>query len=229
MQVFVIIHNTGIMINADVNAKNHLTKGICSKVFIWNPSNWECKCDKSCDVGEYLDYANCKCRKILIDKLVEECTENIDEVKIAKITLMESTEDENKCKSLYAIYVVLIAIVFTLELVVILFTTSTWIMIKKLLLNMIMSIKHQIVNINGKEINIKNRTYYFFNDMINIKDFDPNLLKIDKKSYKNIDIYYIGYITMKDSDYVKINSVNPFYLIIDAIEGHVEKKMEINT
>ena len=60
---------------------------------------------------------------------------------------------------------------------------------------------------NIKEINIKNRTYYFFDDMINIKDFDPNLLKIDKKSYKNIDIYYIGYVTMKDSDYVKIKSV----------------------
>ena len=57
---------------------------------------------------------------------------------------------------------------------------------------------------NIKEINIKNRTYYFFDDMINIKDFDPNLLKIDKKSYKNINIYYIGYITVKDSDDVKL-------------------------
>ena len=43
-----------------------------------------------------------------------------------------------------------------------------------------------------KSINIKNRTYYFFNDMINIKNFDSNLLKIDKESYKNVDIYYIG-------------------------------------
>ena len=42
---------------------------------------------------------------------------------------------------------------------------------------------------NIKEINIKNQTYYFFNDMINIKDFHANLLKIDKKSYKNIDVY----------------------------------------
>ena len=67
---------------------------------------------------------------------------------------------------------------------------------------------------NIKEINIKNQTYYFFNDMINIKDFDPNLLKIDKSSYRNIDIYYIGYITIKDSYYLKINSVNPLYLII---------------
>ena len=81
---------------------------------------------------------------------------------------------------------------------------------------------------NVKEINIKNRTYYFFDDMINIKDFDPNLLKIDKKSYKNIDIYYIGYITVKDSDYVKINSVNPLYLIISEVDRYIKEKMEGN-
>ena len=81
---------------------------------------------------------------------------------------------------------------------------------------------------NIREINIKNQTYYFFNDMINIKDFDPNLLKIDKKSHKNIDIYYIGYITVKDSYYVNINSVNPLYLIISKVDGYIDKKMEVN-
>ena len=65
--------------------------------------------------------------------------------------------------------------------------------------------------------------------MINIEDFDLNLLKLEKKSPKNIDIYYTGYITMKDSDYVKINSVNSFYLIIDKADGYTQKKMEINT
>ena len=69
------------------------------------------------------------------------------------------------------------------------------------------------------KISIKNRTYYFFDDMINIKDFDRSLLKIDEKSYKNIGIYYIGYITMKDSDHVKINSVNPLYIIINEVDG----------
>ena len=63
-----------------------------------------------------------------------------------------------------------------------------------------------------KEINIKNRTYYFFDYMIRIKDFNPDLIKIDKKSFKNIGIHYIGYITIKDFDYVKINSVN---LVLD--------------
>ena len=57
---------------------------------------------------------------------------------------------------------------------------------------------------NIKEINTKNRTYYFFDDTINITDFDPNLPKIDKKLHKNIDIYYIGQFTVKDSDYVNM-------------------------
>ena len=48
------------------------------KGFIWNSSHCECICDKLCDVGEYLDYKNCKCRKTLVDWLVEECSENID-------------------------------------------------------------------------------------------------------------------------------------------------------
>ena len=57
---------------------------------------------------------------------------------------------------------------------------------------------------NIKEINIKNRIYYFFNDMINIEDTYSNLLKLDKKSFKNIDIYYTGYIKIKKLMIVKI-------------------------
>ena len=64
--------------------------------------------------------------------------------------------------------------------------------------------------------------------MINIKGFDLNLLKIDKTSYKNIDIYYMGYTSMKDSDYVKINIVKPLYLIYGEVAGCIEEKMEIS-
>ena len=78
---------------------------------------------------------------------------------------------------------------------------------------------------NIKQINIKNRTYYFFKDMINIEDFDSILLKIDKKSFKNIDIYYIGYITIKKiDDYDNIHSVNPLYLIIGKVDGFIKEK-----
>ena len=77
---------------------------------------------------------------------------------------------------------------------------------------------------NMKKINIKNRTYYFFNDMINIRNFDSSLIKIDKKSYKNIGIYNIGCITLKSiSDYENINSVNPLYLIIGDVDGYTEE------
>ena len=87
-----------------------IDKGICDKGFIWNSSNCECECDKSCDVGEYLDNLNCKYRKRLANKLIEECTENFEEAKITGTTLFEH---KNKCKSLCTIYVVLIVIVFT--------------------------------------------------------------------------------------------------------------------
>ena len=76
---------------------------------------------------------------------------------------------------------------------------------------------------NIKQINIKNRTYYFFNDMINIKDFDLSLLNIDKKSYKNIGIYNIGYITIKKiDDNENIHSVNLLYLMVGKAIGHSE-------
>ena len=76
-------------------------KEICDKGFIWNPSNCECECDKSCDVGEHLDYENCKCRKRLIDKLVE-CIENIVEKELHSNNMIYNgtlNEYKNVCNS----------------------------------------------------------------------------------------------------------------------------------
>ena len=76
-----------------------------------------------------------------------------------------------------------------------------------------------------KQINIKNRTYYFYNYIIDIANFDAKLLKIDKKSYKDIGIYNIGYITKKKiDDCININSVNPLYLGITHVNGYIEDK-----
>ena len=81
-----------------------------------------------------------------------------------------------------------------------------------------------------KQISIKTRIYYFYNDIIDLKDFDAMLLRIDKKSYKNIDIYYIGYITIKKiDDYDSIYSVNPLYLHNDHASGYIEEEIEINS
>ena len=76
-----------------------------------------------------------------------------------------------------------------------------------------------------KEISIKNRTYYFFDDMIDIRKFHSNLLKIDKKSHRDTDIYYVGYITIKKfSDCENIHSVNPLHLIIHSATGYFKEK-----
>ena len=86
---------------------------MCDKGFIWNPSNCECECDKACDVGEYLDYGNCKCRKKLVAPLIDECTETVEEVKLAKITLAEN-ENSYKCTPC-TVYIVLMIVVFTIS------------------------------------------------------------------------------------------------------------------
>ena len=88
--------------------KELIDKGLCDKRYAWNPSNCKCECDKSCDVGEYVDYENCKCRKRLVDKLIDECGENIEEVKIIN-------KNENKCNSCI-FYIVLFSIFFTINI-----------------------------------------------------------------------------------------------------------------
>ena len=75
------------------------------------------------------------------------------------------------------------------------------------------------------QIDIKNQTYYFYNDIIELENFDSDLLKIDQKSYKDINIYNIGYITIKKIGACKnICSVNPLYLCINCGSRYVEEK-----
>ena len=75
-----------------------------------------------------------------------------------------------------------------------------------------------------KKINIKS-AYHYFEDMVNIEDFHSNLLNIEKKSHKDIDIYYIGYIMIKKfDDYKNIHSINPLYLIINFATGYFKEK-----
>ena len=98
---------------------------MCDKRFIWNPSNWEFECDKACDVGEYLDYENCKCRKKLVAPLIEERTETVGEVKLAKITLAKN-ENSYKC-SFCTVYIALFWIFFTVNVgIFIYFVYSHW-------------------------------------------------------------------------------------------------------
>ena len=104
--------------------KELVEKGVCDKGFIWNPSNCECECDKSCNISQYLDYSDCKCKKKLIDPLIEECTENDNETKLVNTTV----ENENSsCK----VYIVVMTVVFTIfTLIIIYFVYYNWSLIK---------------------------------------------------------------------------------------------------
>ena len=73
-----------------------------------------------------------------------------------------------------------------------------------------------------KQLNIKNRSYYFYNDLINVLTFEGSNSKIDKKIWKDIDIYFIGYVDKKQD--WNVNSVNPLYLIINRVDGYVSEK-----
>ena len=90
--------------------KELIDKGICNQGYIWNPSNCKCECDKSCDFGKYLDYENCKCRKRLVNKLIEECNKNIEETSLIKINLTKC--ESNSC----ILYIVLFSICFTINI-----------------------------------------------------------------------------------------------------------------
>ena len=82
-----------------------------------------------------------------------------------------------------------------------------------------------------RDLNIKYRMYYYFDDIIDIKKFEPDLLKIDKKSHRDFNIYYIGYNMIKklnncdfDYDYENIRSVNPLYLIFHSATGYFKEE-----
>ena len=94
-----------------------IDKSECDKSSIWNPCNCECECDKLCDVGEFLGYGNCKCRKKLVDKLIVECTENIDKAKNAECNSIECSSLKNihKCRS-FTLHFVFFSIIFTINI-----------------------------------------------------------------------------------------------------------------
>ena len=209
--------------------KDLIDKGICNKGFIWNPSNCGWDCDKSRGIGEYLDYKKCVCRNSIVDKLIEECTNVIDENKIYNETLNAIPSDD--CASC-TLYVVLLAVFLTTSVIIgAVFVYFYWYS-KKYIVRQYLK-KHNVsatqfyvtyTMVATKQLNIKNRIYYFYNDLISLKDFDPNILKLDKTSFNDISMYYIGYVTKKPQ--YNINTANPLYLLIAELDGFIEEKEE---
>ena len=158
--------------------KELIDKGMCDKGFNWNPSNCEFECNKLYDFGEYLGYENFKGRKKLVDQIIDECNETVDEVEILN-------ESKNKCNSCI-LYIVLFSIFFTINVGI----GAYFIYYKYVNRNEETGSRYNYVYQAEsyyykmglvKQIDIKNRTYYFCNDIIDIKNVDAKLLKIDKK------------------------------------------------
>ena len=99
--------------------KELIDKEICDKGFIWNPKNCECECDKTCGIGEYLDYKNCMCRNSIVDKLVEECTKIVDENKIYSETLNTISSNDSLSDCVSCTPYILLFLVFLVTSVII--------------------------------------------------------------------------------------------------------------
>ena len=98
------------------DCKKLIDKRVCDERFIWNPSNCECECHKSCNVGEYLNYSYCKCRKKLTNKLINECIETIEEIKLVN-TPFTKNENNYECGSC-TVFIVLMIVAFTIFIAV---------------------------------------------------------------------------------------------------------------
>ena len=147
---------------------------------------------------------------------------------LAKVTL-GADENKHKCSSCTP-YIVLFSIIFTINVGISTYFIYFHWYLKKDAIRVKFGTHTQTTIMDlqmgkVKQIEIKNRIYYFYNNIINIEELNSSLLKRDKKPYKDIDIYYIGYITIKKlDDYENIHSVNPLYLTIGKVEGHIEEK-----
>ena len=92
-----------------------INKMVCDKGYIWNPSNCACECDKSCGIGQYLDYKKCVCRNSLVDKLIEECTNVTDGDTIYnKILTVKSSNDCASCTP----YIILFAVFLSVSVII---------------------------------------------------------------------------------------------------------------
>ena len=139
-----------------------INKMVCDKGYIWNPSNFACECHRLCDIGQYLDYQNCVCRKSLVDKLVEQCINVIDGDATYNETL---SINPNDCPS-RTLYVVLFIVFLSISVIsysLFIFIGHTKINYQTLLGMFNLLGMYKMVT---KQINLKNRSYYFWNDQI---------------------------------------------------------------
>ena len=174
----------------------------CAKGYTWNPSIYECQCDTWCKPGQYLNHKNCICKNKLIGRLIEECTNVINETMINNKDSGNNNTLRNVFIGLFSVAVLIGIICFCM------FAYFKWFKGKKLFKN--------------KYADYKNESMFYPNDMIQLNKIDCQLLKINKRENReNNNIYYISYnINKPEHD---VNSINNLYFVVDYLRGKVEK------
>ena len=175
----------------------------CNKGYMWNPSTCKCQCDKSCKTGQYLDHKNCICKNKLIGRLIEECTSVINETMINKKDSDNNNTLQNVFIGLFSVAVLIGIICFCV------FAYFRW-------------FKGKNKDVEAKSLKIKNESMFYPNDMIQLINFDSQLLKINKRENReNNNIYYISYkINKPEHD---INNINNLYFVVNHLYGKIEK------
>ena len=185
-----------------------------AKGYTWNPSTCECHCDKWYKPGQYLDQKNCVSKNKLVGRVIEECSNVINETMINN---KNNIDNDNTIKNVFiGLFSVLLFIGIVCFWVVAYFK---WIKGKKFSKINILIIKH--IKMDIKSLEIKNKTNYDWDDIIYINDFDVNSLEIIKRESRiRANIYYTGYVLNPDYDY---NTINPLYLVVNSLIGYIEK------
>ena len=180
---------------------------------MWNPSTCECQCDTWCKPGQYLDHKNCVCKNKLIGRIIEECTNVINE------TMINNKDNIENDNTITNIFIGLFSIVmFILIVCFCIFIYFKWIKGKKIFKKNILIIEH--IKMDIKSLEIKSKTNYNRDDIIYINDCDVNSLEIIKRESRiGANIYYTGYVLNPDYDY---GTINPLHLVINCLIGYIE-------
>ena len=189
----------------------------CTKGYTWNPSTCECQCDMWCKTGQYLDYKKCICKNKLIGRVIAECTSVINETMINN---KDNIDNNNTITNIFIglFSVIMFAVIVFLCVLLIL----SGLKVKNYLKINILTVPHTLIKMVIKSLKMKNQSYYYWNDLIFIDDFNIKFFKIVKRESRiGDDIYYIGYVVNK-LEY-DTNTVKPLYLIVKSLLESVEK------
>ena len=180
---------------------------------MWSPSTCECQCDMSCKPGQYFDYKKCVCKNKLIVRVTAECTSLIN-------SLMNNRDNEDNDNTITNVFIGLFSVLLFVGIVCFcVFAYFKWIKGKNYLKKNILIIEH--IKMDIKSLEIKNKTYYNWDDIIYINDFDVNSSEIIKRESRiGANIYYTGYVLNPYYDY---DTINPLYFVINPLIGYIEE------